>query len=71
MNERDILLRQAGFSEAFIEAMHEFEKSIPDIDFDSTFEAVEDRVEVVDATNQAIISTANNNYANNVILVRN
>ena len=70
MNERNLLLKQAGFSQAFVDAIQEFEKLVPDIAFDTTFDTVEDRIEVVDTSTPGIIRAANNNYGNAVVLVR-
>jgi hypothetical protein len=66
--ERDEILKSAGFSDAFLKALNEFEKAVPNIYYDLPFDESEQLVNVTDTSGQLIVNCLNNGYNHNLIV---
>ena len=66
--ERDEILKSAGFSDAFLKALHEFEKAVPDIYYELPFDESEQVVNITDISGQLIVNCPNDGYNHNLIV---
>lgn len=66
--ERNEILKQIGFTDAFIEALQEFEKKVPVINYEVPFDTNDLHVNLNDDTDQLLITSSNDNYNHNLIV---
>lgn len=68
--ERNELLKSIGFSDNFLNALNEYDKSVPDIFYEVPFEENEQFYNVVDSSGQLLINRPNDNYNSNIIVTQ-
>ena len=66
--ERDEILKSAGFSDAFLKALNEFEKAVPNIYYEPSFDESEQVFNVTDTSGQLIVNCPNDDYNHNLIV---
>jgi len=66
--ERDEILKSVGFSDAFLKALAEFEKSVPNVYYEVPFDESEHVFHVTDSSGQLFINRPNDNYNHNIIV---
>jgi len=66
--ERNEILKSVGFSNEFLKALEEFEKSVPNVFYELPFNENEQSVKHVDLTGRSIIIQPNDNYSHNIIV---
>ena len=66
--ERGEILKSAGFSDAFLKALNEFEKAVPDIYYELPFDESEQVVNITDISGQLIVNCPNDGYNHNLIV---
>jgi|GEM_PF-4783821 len=66
--ERNEILKSAGFTEDFIRALQEFEKSVPEISFDTPFDVNNQEIRWNDMSEQLVITSTNDNYNYNLVV---
>ena len=66
--ERNEILKSVGFSDKFLSALNEYEKSVPNVYFEVPFDEKEQTFNVVDTSGQLLINRPNDNYNSNIIV---
>ncbi len=66
--ERNEILKSVGFSDNFLNALNEFEKSVPNVFYDVPFDEKEQIFNVVDTSGPLLINRPNDNYNSNIII---
>lgn len=66
--ERNEILKSVGFSDKFLNALNEFEKSVPNVFYEVPFDENEQIFNVADTSGQLLINRPNDNYNSNVIV---
>lgn len=66
--ERNEILKTIGFSDDFLKALSEFEKSVPNVYYEVPFNEKEQTFNITDTSDQLIINQPNDNYNQNVII---
>jgi hypothetical protein len=66
--ERNEILKSVGFSDKFLNALNEFEKSVPNVYYEVPFDETEQTFNVVDTSGQLLINRPNDNYNSNIIV---
>lgn len=66
--ERNEILKSIGFSDAFLKALAEFEKSVPNIYYEVPFDENEHTFNITDSSGQLIINHLNDSYNHNIIV---
>lgn len=66
--ERNEILKSVGFSDKFLHALDEFEKSVPNVFYEVPFDESEQVFNVVDTSGQLLINRPNDNYNSNIIV---
>lgn len=67
--ERNKILKAAGFSDQFLAALNEFEKSVPNVYYEPPFNETDQLYNTADTTGQFVIKSTNNNYNSNFIIL--
>lgn len=66
--ERNDILKSLGFTNRFLQALEEFEKTVPNVYYDVPFYDVQDNIVSLDHTSQLIIKQPNDGYNQNIIV---
>lgn len=66
--ERNQILKEAGFSDKFIEALKEFEKAVPNVYYDVPFKEEVTELNIIDTSGQITINQSSDNYNQNIII---
>jgi hypothetical protein len=66
--ERNEILKTIGFSDDFLKALSEFERSVPNIYYEVPFNEEEQTFDIIDTSEQLIITHSNYNYNHNLIV---
>jgi hypothetical protein len=70
MENRNEILKSIGFSDDFLKALAEFEKSVPNVYYDIPFDEKEYSFTNTDSTDQLIISHSNDDYSHNIVVTQ-
>ena len=66
--ERNEILKSIGFSDKFLQALQEFEKSVPNVYYEAPFKDNVAELNIVDTTGQITIDQTTDNYNQNIIV---
>lgn len=66
--ERNEILKSVGFSDNFLNALNEFDKSVPNVFYQVPFEDGEQAFNIVDTSGRIQINRPNDNYYSNIII---
>jgi hypothetical protein len=66
--ERNEILKSVGFSDKFLQALHEFEKAVPNVYYEVPFKDNVTELNMIDTSGQVTIDQSSDNYNQNIIV---
>jgi hypothetical protein len=66
--DRDEILKSVGFSDKFLSSLQEYEKAVPNVYYEVSFNDNVAELNMIDTTGQIIIEQSMENYNHNIIV---